>query len=253
MFVTLDEGHFDTLTGGIFASWFILDPTEPTASAAGFAETAQRPWSLFYRWMRPAGGKAYLGAPLDQEISAASGDFGELFFNLMIGLNNHLLTAGGCKQPVFAGGAPTFIRTNGNPEVDAVMRWLFAHPKTDWGQELYLRETYGPGLSGSVAKRFSEAYEKYKKQRRTGGSEALFGRWWTPVTSKARVEPSAFRFAQAWVTAVHARQGGQLDRLVPQGGWMSYSELARFFDDFHMPLLPPEVDERLLLESLGPC
>jgi hypothetical protein len=242
MFVTLDEGHFDTLTGGILASWFILEPKEPTASAVGFAETAQRPWSLFYRWMRPTGGKAYLGAALDQEISAASGDFGEVFFNLMIGLNNHLLVAGGCKRPVFAGGAPTFIRTNGNPEVDAVMRWLFAdyHPKTDWGQELYLREAYGLGLSGSIAEQLSGAYEKYNKQRRTGGSETQFGRWWTMVTSKARVEPSAFRFAQAWVTAVHARQGGQLDHLVPRGGWMSYSELARFFDDFHMPLLPAQ-------------
>jgi hypothetical protein len=45
MFVLLDEGDFDTLTGGVFASWFILDPKEPTASAVGFAETAQRPWS----------------------------------------------------------------------------------------------------------------------------------------------------------------------------------------------------------------
>jgi hypothetical protein len=32
---------------------------------------------------------------------------------------------------------------------------------------------------------------------------------------------------------------------------MSYSELARFFDNFHMPLLPPEVDEPFLLKSLG--
>ena len=32
---------------------------------------------------------------------------------------------------------------------------------------------------------------------------------------------------------------------------MSYSELARFFDDFRMPLLPSEIDERLLPESLG--
>jgi hypothetical protein len=32
---------------------------------------------------------------------------------------------------------------------------------------------------------------------------------------------------------------------------MSYSELARFFDNIHMPLLPPEIDEQMLLESLG--
>jgi hypothetical protein len=31
---------------------------------------------------------------------------------------------------------------------------------------------------------------------------------------------------------------------------MSYSEVARFFENFHMPLLPPEIDEQSLLESL---
>jgi hypothetical protein len=38
---------------------------------------------------------------------------------------------------------------------------------------------------------------------------------------------------------------------VHTGNRMSYSELARFFDNFHMPLLPPEVNERFLLKSLG--
>ena len=32
---------------------------------------------------------------------------------------------------------------------------------------------------------------------------------------------------------------------------MSYSALATFFENFQMPLLPPEIDEQSLLESLG--
>jgi hypothetical protein len=32
---------------------------------------------------------------------------------------------------------------------------------------------------------------------------------------------------------------------------MPYSELARFFDNFHMPLLPPEIGEEFLLRSAG--
>ncbi len=32
---------------------------------------------------------------------------------------------------------------------------------------------------------------------------------------------------------------------------MSYSKLARFFENFHMSLLPPEVDKPFLLKSLA--
>ena len=32
---------------------------------------------------------------------------------------------------------------------------------------------------------------------------------------------------------------------------MSYSELARFFDNFHMPLLPPEIDEQIAARKYG--
>jgi hypothetical protein len=41
------DGDFDALTGAIFASWFSLDPKGPAAYALGFAETTDRPWSLF--------------------------------------------------------------------------------------------------------------------------------------------------------------------------------------------------------------
>jgi hypothetical protein len=76
-------------------------------------------------------------------------------------------------------------------------------------------------------------------------------RWWATVTDKAYVEPATFQFAQAWVAADRAAKGsGQLSPS-SVGNRMSYSELARFFDNFHMPLLPPEVDERFLLKSLG--
>jgi hypothetical protein len=67
----------------------------------------------------------------------------------------------------------------------------------------------------------------------------------------AYVEPATFQFAQAWVAVERAaKHSGQINAS-SGGDWMSYSELARFFDNFHMPLLPPEVDERFLLKSLG--
>ena len=55
------DGDFDALTGAIFASWFSLGPKGPAAYAVGFAETTHRPWSLFYRGMRPTGATTYLG------------------------------------------------------------------------------------------------------------------------------------------------------------------------------------------------
>ena len=93
---------------------------------------------------------------------------------------------------------------------------------------------------------------EYRKQRQPALPGAPFARWWATVTDKAYVEPATFQFAQAWVTADRAAKGsGQLSPSSSGGNRMSYSELARFFDNFHMPLLPPEVDEPFLLKSLG--
>ena len=111
MSVKLYAGDVDDLTGAIFASWFIFSPNGPTAFAVGFAETAHMPWSLFYRRMHLAGAKTYLGAPIDTEISAASGNFIDAFFNNMIALNNYLVL-NGRDAPEFLGEVPSFIRTN---------------------------------------------------------------------------------------------------------------------------------------------
>ena len=45
-------GSFDALTGSIFASWFALGANGPMAHAVGYAEMADRPWSLFYLYGR---------------------------------------------------------------------------------------------------------------------------------------------------------------------------------------------------------
>src|SRR5262245_46249988 len=91
MSLKLYDGDFADLTGGIFASWFVLSSRGPTAFAVGFAETADQPWALFYRWMSCTGGKTYLGAPVAQEIAAAPEcEFGDVFLNFMLALNNHI-------------------------------------------------------------------------------------------------------------------------------------------------------------------
>jgi len=70
MSIKLYEDDFDDLTGAVFASWFTFSPNGPTACAVGFVETADRPWSLFYRRMHPTGAKTYLGDSIEEEISA---------------------------------------------------------------------------------------------------------------------------------------------------------------------------------------
>jgi hypothetical protein len=205
--------------------------------------------------MHFTGAKTYLGGTVEKEISAASGNFFDAFFNHMIALNNYL-ALNSRDAPEFLGEVPSFIRTNGNPEVDAAMRWLIADTAdrigTDWGQELHLRKTYGAALAGPAITELRQAHERYRKQKQPAFSEAQFARWWVTVTDKAYVEPSTFQFAQAWVAAdLAAKGGGQLNPSSSKNNRMSYSELARFFDNFHMPLLPPEVDERFLLKSLG--
>src|SRR5262245_28923427 len=140
------DGDFDALTGAIFASWFSLGPKGPAAYAVGFAETTHRPWSLFYRGMRPTGATTYLGAAVDQEFAAAN-DFFEVFFNLLLGANNYFVAYGG-EEPLFP-QIPAIVRTNGNPAVDAALGWIIANAghslACDWGRELYLRATCGAG------------------------------------------------------------------------------------------------------------
>jgi hypothetical protein len=245
------DGDFDALTGGIFASWFVLGPNGPAAYALGFAETTHRPWSLFYRGMRPTGTTTYLGAAVDQEIAAAE-DFFDLFFNLLLGLNNYFVAFGG-EEPLLS-QIPAIVRTNGNPAVDAVLSWMIADPggcrTTDWGRELYLRATCGAG--GSANKRFSAAYERHARLRPPAAPEVQFARWWALVTDRSYVGPSTFQFARAWVEETHGpRSDPPRGRSARHGGPMSYSALATFFENFQMPLLPPEIDEQSLLESLG--
>jgi hypothetical protein len=253
MSLTVYDGDFRDQTGAVFASWFMLNQNGPTACAVGFVETADKPWCLFYRRMDPTGAKTYLGASVEEEISAAPSNFGEVFFNFVLGLDNHFLVWGGGKG-TFSEGAPGFIRTNGNPGVDAAMMCLIdlTFVEHDWGQEVYLREAYGAASVGSGGGQFGIANGKHKKQQPPTESGALLAHWWTTVTNRAYVQRSTFQFAQAWVRAAHAgNRNGQRERNASQSGWMPYSELARFFDNFHMPLLPPELDEEFLLKNAG--
>lgn len=239
-------GDFDALTGGIFASWFVLGPNGPAAYALGFAETAHRPWSLFYRGMRPTGAWTYLGAAVDEEI-AATDDFFDVFFNLLLGMNNYFLVNGG-KEPLLS-EIPAIVRTNGNPAVDAALSWMIEDTGrslgTDWGRELYLRATCGAGSCAN--ERFCAAYDRHARMRQPVATEVQFARWWALVTDRSYVDPSIFQFARTWVEVVHSGKGN--DQTAARAR-MDYSELAHFFDNFHMPLLPPEIDEQSLLETL---
>ena len=234
----LYRGDIGDFTGGIVASWMVTGVKGPMAFATGFVETLCAPWSLFYRWMSPFGGTTYLGAAVDQETSAASGDFGEVFFNFMLVVNNHLALKGN-DQPLFFGEAPAFIRTNGNPAVDAAMRWLIERSPnllgTDWERELRLRKIESAYRLGSRSGKTSAAREKH-------APDAPLARWWTLVTDKEYVDAALIQFAEAWAEAASATRGKrQSGRRSPQRGLLSYSEFTRFFDNFHMPLLPPEV------------
>ena len=283
MSTTLYEGDLNDLTGNLLASWFLVNPHGPTAFAVGYVETVNTPWSLFYRWMHFTGGKTYLAGELEEEMSAASGNFGNVLLNLIIGVHNEF-TMTGSDVPIFA-AIPNFIRTNGNPDIVAGVKYLMTHApsvlKADWGRETYLLETYGNNFFDRAGEEGREAYEQLKSKPQDTESrlslqaawalhehinsfrnwvpgryqsrpfsDALFERWWSAVTDARFVKRSTVQFAQAWAGAVYnAKMNGLLDKL--PGGWTSYSEVARFYDNFHMPLLALEIDDQYLLASLG--
>jgi hypothetical protein len=226
-------GSFDALTGSIFASWFALGPRGPMVYAVGYAEMSDGPWSLFYRRISPAGGRAHVGAGIKEQLSALSEDFGEMFFNFMLGLNNYLILIG-TDEP-FLPQAPAFIRTNGNPLVDATMRWLIeSSPEffdLDWEREWCLRRTYGARLPAEEL-----AYRRCKNQQ-PSSPEASFGRWWDLVTDIGHAERSAIQFAQSWIKAErdHLRECSTL----------SFSEVSEFYDSFHLPLPTSQLNGKL--------
>ena len=221
-------GNFDALTGSMFASWFVIGATGPMAYAVGYAEISDGPWSLFYRRMCPAGGKAYVGVAIREELSAVSGDFGALFFNFMLGLNCHLVGSG---EP-FLPEPPAFICTNGNLLVNASMRWIVeSSPEffdLDWGRERYLRQKHGAIPSDAAAGEFDNAHEKRMSQQGRFSSKAEFARWWDLVTDPSYVRRCSSQFAQSWTSAVRSR--------LREGNSISYSELYEFFDRFYSPL-----------------
>jgi hypothetical protein len=226
-------GSFDALAGSVFASWFTLGADGPMAHAVGYAEMRDRPWSLFYRRMRPAGERTYVGAPIKEQLSALSEDFGELFFNFLLGLNNYLIGT----DELFLPQAPAFIRTNGNPLVDAAMRWLIESSPDffdfDWERERCLRRTYGARLSPDER---DQAYRRCINQK-SSSPTAPFERWWHLVTDIGYAERSAIQFAQSWVKAErdHLRERSTIP----------YSKVSEFYDSFHLPLLPSKRNGKL--------
>ena len=93
---------------------------------------------------------------------------------------------------------------------------------TDWGQELYLRETYGAALAGPAVTELRQAHKRYRKQELPALSKAQFARWWDTVTDKANVKPFTFQFAQAWVAADRAaKRSGQDLRSPVMKIWLS--------------------------------
>jgi hypothetical protein len=283
--VKLYKGNFSNLTGGILASWFLFNPNGPTAYAVGFVEIADERF-LFYRWILFTGGKTYLVATLDNEVSAASGNFGEVFFNLLLGVHNSFM-ASGIDQPIFS-LLPNFILTNGNPAINIAIKSLISLSPSirnmDWGRELYYLETYGTDLFGRAGEETREAYEKHFAEPQTpeaqevlkmywnqhehidsfrnwapgryqsrSFSEDSFLRWWSAVTDNSFVVKSILQFLRAWAGAVHfqkASGSGLIEKLEARGEFTPYSELVRFFDNFHLPLVPPELDEQFMLAQM---
>ena len=105
----LYKGDFSSLTGSILVSWFLFNPNGPTAYAVGFAEIADKRF-LFYRWIHFTGGKTYLVARLDNEVSTASGNFGDVFFNLILLAHNYFM-ASGIDRPFFRPSRTSFSPT----------------------------------------------------------------------------------------------------------------------------------------------
>jgi hypothetical protein len=272
--IKLYEGDPNKLSGRILASWFLFNPWGPTAFSVGYADMPGTMRCPFYGWRHFAEEEIYLADhQLQQKVLASGNDFSSMLQAMMDELDR--LAAKGSKQGMFP-AVPHLVRTNGNPDVAAALRRAMMRAsvirEADWEHEMYLLDTYGSDLFSRASEEIVEADEASDPQPQDTGSrsllktmwtaisrfgpgrhkskpfsEALFARWWETVTDSRFVQDATRQFAEAWVGATRLQQSAGVWR----PGYTSYSELARFYENLHMPLLPPELDEQALRSALG--
>lgn len=110
--VTILDGRIETLSGRILASWFLFNPNGPTAYAFGHLEDYGR-LRFFCRWMHFSGGETYI---LD-DVSVNEGPHAEPTLNALGRLYNHVMTGNG-NEELAADNLPSFVKTNGNTEIN---------------------------------------------------------------------------------------------------------------------------------------
>lgn len=275
------EGAIKAGTGSVLASWYLFNPNGPTAYAFGYLEEGDN-MRFFCRWMHFSGGEIYI---LDDVSTreAVSANFAELTMNALIGVTNQMAISGGKSPGPGIGILPSFVKTNGNAEIDKCLKYLVscggAVYSTDWGRELYYLKKYGSDLFGRVGEETRETYEQLLKEsevdptidkellkltlyrhahissfqnwqpgayRSKHFSEAAFDEWWSVISSPAFVCEALGAFAHAWVGSIQLVEGGEfLKTMREEGRFMPFDELVRFFDQFHLPILPQRpVSER---------
>ena len=270
------DGDISARTGSILASWFLFNPNGPTAYAFGYMEEGS--WLRFFcRWMHFSGGETYV---LD-DVSASdatSANFAELTLNALIGLNNRMAMSGDEQPGPGITPLPSFVKSNGNAEIDGCLRFLVARGpaahSTDWGRELYYLKKYGMDFFGRIGEETRETYEQLLLESETDSridkdflkytwhrhahidtfqnwhpgayqsqpySEAAFDAWWTVISSPDFVREALANFAYAWVGSIQMVEGSAfLNAVRAEGRFTAFDDVARFFDQYHLPLYPPE-------------
>lgn len=261
-------------TGSILASWFLFNPNGPTAYAFGYMEESTN-LRFFCRWMHFSGGEIYMLDDVSARV-AVSANFAELTMNALISLTNQMAMSGGKSPGLGIHALPSFVMTNGNAEIDKCLKFLMsrgaAAHSTDWGRELYYLKKYGTDLFGRAGEETREAYEQLLKESEKDSSidkeflklswyrhahidsfqnwrpsaypskpfsEAAFGEWWSVISSTAFIREALAAFGRAWVGSIQLVEGSEFLKTVrEEGRFMPLYDVARFFDQFHLPIFP---------------
>lgn len=266
--------------GGILAAWFIANPNGPTAFALGYLEE-EAGHTLFYRWMHFTDGSVWRIGSLESDVGILDGDYGHVVFNSLLRFHNFSAATGLGGRPLL-GEFPSFVATNGNPQVaHALQSYLtLSAARQDWAQEFRLRRAYGVDFYSRAGAQYRLALDRLKgdpeaDQARVADLYRLYsGRpgfsdviprdlkpvspnlaaaqaWWSFAAAPDVVRSGLSQIAQMWAGATSQATSVLLDDLRRSGRYTSLRDVVAFFDQFQLPLWPEDLDDRRVCEALG--
>lgn len=267
--------------GGILAAWFVAELSGPVAHAIGYVDRADRR-DLFYARLHWSGFTALRLCEVKQDLAPQHPAWGDHLLCEMVRFGSAELKALPADYRFFE-DLPSTVVTNGNPVIDKAFVDLVTciTAGRDWSRELYLVNWCGyqfykqerwkrreeVEIVGEVERpdaEQSEVIDEHEHGYRyrpgfgvspmpnlppTLTSRRLVQQWLNTISKPHYTGRALHQVAKMWVGAPKHVGREAWTRRAAEAGVIGFDAVADFFDRYHLPLWPGELNEvRLVLE-----